>query len=64
MQLVGLLEVLAGVYVTLVGFGVVAPAKDPEYNKRWLKKFGTFMKISGPLIMLVGFVKLLIGLLK
>jgi len=64
MQLEGFLAVLAGVYCTLLGFGVVAPAKDPEYTKQWRKKFGTFMKISGPFMILFGFVKLLIGLLK
>ena len=64
MQLDGVLTALAGVYCTLLGFGVVAPAKDPEYTKRWLKKFGTFFKISGPFMILFGLVKLLIGLLK
>lgn len=38
--------------------------KTPEYTKQWRKKFGTFMKISGPFMILFGFVKLLIGLLK
>jgi hypothetical protein len=64
MRLDGVLTVLAGVYVTLLGFGVVAPAKDPEYTRRWLKNFGTFFKISGPLLILFGLVKLLIELLK
>jgi hypothetical protein len=64
MRLDGVLTVLAGVYFTLLGFGVVAPAKDPEYTRRWFKKFGTFFKISGPFLILFGLVKLLIGLLK
>ena len=33
MQLEGLLAVLAGVYCTLLGFGVVAPAKDPRVHQ-------------------------------
>ena len=63
MQLEGLIPLLFGIYCTLIGFRIVAPGKNPELNEQWLKKFGPFMKISGPLLTLFGLVQFL-GLLK
>jgi hypothetical protein len=63
MNLEGIIPLLGGIYCTLLGFRVVAPGKNPERNELWLKKFGTFMKIGGPFLILFGLVELL-GLLK
>ena len=62
MQLEGLIPLLGGIYCTLLGFGIVAPGKNPEGNELWLKKFGTFMRVGGPFLILFGLVRLL-GLL-
>ncbi|MGL1886214.1 MAG: hypothetical protein OCD76_06840 [Reichenbachiella sp.] len=45
-----------GSYMTLTGFKVYNPFKGkdtPEKEEAWYKKFGTFFKIGG--ILLVGF---------
>jgi len=50
----GLLSLAAGVYCSLVGFGVVSPSKDKIKGEAWRKKWGGFMKIAGPLIAVWG----------
>ena len=50
----GLISVAIGVYVTLVGFGVVSPGKDKAKVEIWRKKWGTFMQIAGPFITAFG----------
>ncbi len=54
MQFGPLIPLLGGIYCTLLGFGILAPSKNVEVNERWLKKFGTFMKVVGPLMILSG----------
>lgn len=63
MNLEGIIPLLGGIYCTLLGFRVVAPGKNRERNEQWLKKFGPFMRIGGPFLIIFGFVQLL-GLLK
>ena len=50
----GLISLFCGIYVSLVGFGVVVPGKDRVKSDAWLRKWGGFMKIAGPLIALSG----------
>jgi len=50
----GLILVAIGVYVLLAAFGVVRVSKNPEANELWLRKFGTIMKVTGPIIVLFG----------
>jgi hypothetical protein len=59
MNLESIISLLAGIYCTLVGFRIVAPGKNPERNEEWLRKFGTLMKIGGPLLILFGIAGLL-----
>lgn len=50
----GLISFIGGLYCTLVGFGVVRVSKDAAKNLEWRERWGTFMKIVGPLIMAFG----------
>ena len=50
----GLFEVAIGLYFTLVGFGVVGASKNAEKNKEWLQKYGVFLKVVAPLVLLYG----------
>ena len=59
MNLDGIIPLLGGIYCTLLGFGIIAPGKNPEKNAQWLAKFGTFMKIGGPLLIVFGFLEFL-----
>ncbi len=43
-----------GVWMTLLGFKVVAITGDPEKSAAWHRKWGLFMKIAGPLVFLWG----------
>jgi hypothetical protein len=58
----GSLTLAAGVYVSLVGFGVVSASKDKKKGEEWRKKWGVFMKIAGPLIAIWGVFSLVRGL--
>ena len=49
----GLGSLAAGVYLSLIGFGAVAPTKD-EAKLAKLKRFSLFFKIAGPLITVWG----------
>jgi hypothetical protein len=57
-NLEGLIPLLAGVYCLLVVFGVVRASKNPESNEVWLRKYGTLMKILGPIMILFGLAEL------
>lgn len=59
MSLDGIIFLLGGIYCTLIGFRIVAPGKNPERNEEWLRKFGTLMKIGGPLLIIFGLFELL-----
>jgi hypothetical protein len=50
----------AGLYCTLVGYGVVSASRSPESVKyqEWRKKYGTFMKWGGPLMMFFAIARL------
>jgi hypothetical protein len=50
----GLISLAIGVYISLIGFGVVSPSKDKAKGEEWRKKWGTFMKIAGPFIAAFG----------
>jgi len=54
MNLGGLIPIIGGVYCVLVAFRVVRVSKNPEANELWLRKFGTLMKILGPIVILYG----------
>lgn len=58
MNLAGLIPILVGVYTLLVAFRVVRLSKNPEANELWLRKFGTLMKILGPIVILFGLAQL------
>ncbi|MCX6966575.1 MAG: hypothetical protein NTZ46_02140 [Verrucomicrobia bacterium] len=64
MNLTAAFQLLFGIYCTLLGFGILAPGKNSEHNERWMKKFGTFMKIGGPFMILSGLLQFLFGLLR
>jgi hypothetical protein len=54
MNLEGLIPLLGGVYFLLVGLRVLRVSKNPEANELWLRKFGTWMKIIGPILIIFG----------
>ena len=51
-------SILGGIYISLLGFKIITPKKnDSEYQVRitkWHKKFGTFAKIGGIFLVLIG----------
>ena len=59
----GLIPIAGGIYGLLVVFRVVRVSKNPDANERWLRKFGSLMKILSPLIILFGVAELF-GLFK
>lgn len=52
--------IVVGIYITLVGFAKVAVSKNPEKNAEWLSKWGKFFRISGPCLIVIGILTLLI----
>lgn len=50
----GLVPVLIGLYATLLGFGALSPSADPQRNQRWRERYGTMMKICGPVCIAFG----------
>lgn len=55
----GLIACAGGTYGLLAALGVVRVSKNPDANEAWLQKFGPFMKILSPLVILFGFAELL-----
>ena len=55
----GLILVAGGIYGMLGAFRVVQLSTDPDANERWLKKYGTLMKIASPVVFLYGLAQLL-----
>ncbi len=49
-----LVSLAGGIYVCLIGFGVVCPSKNREKAEIWRKKWGGFLRVAGPLIALWG----------
>lgn len=55
-------QIIAGFYMTLVGFKIYNPFKGknvPEKEEQWFKKFGTFFKIGGIILTILGIIQLL-----
>jgi len=50
----GVITLALGVWVTLIGFGVVSPSKDKKKGEEWRLKYGGFMKVAGMLIAAFG----------
>ncbi len=58
MNLSGLIPLLGGVYCLLVAFRVVRVSKNLDANERWLQKYGTWLKILAPIVILFGLAEL------
>jgi hypothetical protein len=58
MNLGGLIPLLGGVYCVLVAFRVMRVSKNREANEQWLQKYGTWLKILGPIVILFGLAEL------
>jgi hypothetical protein len=50
----GLISIAFGIYVLLASFRIIQLSKNPEANEQWLRKFGSMMKILGPIVILGG----------
>jgi len=50
----GSISLVIGVFMLLVGFGKLRVLKDPLAQDKFLKHWGLFFKISGPIVILVG----------
>ena len=50
----GLISIGVGAYVLLAVYRVVRLSKNPEANEQWLERFGTLIKICGPILILYG----------
>jgi len=50
----GIIPLLIGLYATLLGFGAVSVSGDPQRNHRWRERYGTMMKICGPICIAFG----------
>ncbi len=57
-NLSGLIPLLGGVYCLLVAFRVVRVSKNLDANERWLQKYGTWLKILAPIVILFGLAEL------
>ena len=55
----GLIPILGGLYAALLGFGIMRPGSNDERNRAWLSRWGTFMKICGPVLVCFGVAELL-----
>ena len=54
--------IFGGLYTALIGFKVVKPKVKPEDQEKmdnWFQKFGTLMKISGIVVIVLGIFLLL-----
>jgi len=57
--------ILLGVYITLIGFRVIsASKKQDEKYEEWLKKWGLFLKIGGPVLILAGILQIVMRVMK
>lgn len=51
----GLIPILVGIYMILLGSGVLPRnSREPEKVAQWQKKFGPFLLICGPIVILIG----------
>ena len=58
----GLISFVLGVWMALIGFGVISPSKDKAKGEEWRKKWGTFLKFGGIFVALWGVVGIARGL--
>lgn len=58
----GLITAAAGVYVTLIGFGVVPSSRDKKKGAEMMKKWGVFFKFGGLFIVIWGGLNIVRGL--
>ena len=50
----GLVEVVIGVYLYLLAFGIVKASKNAQKNAEWLAKYRTLLKVAATVILLYG----------
>ena len=50
----GIGAVLIGALFMLIGFGKARVSKNPEANAAFIKKWGPFFRIAGPVLVLGG----------
>ncbi|MCF6147144.1 MAG: hypothetical protein E3K37_00620 [Candidatus Kuenenia sp.] len=50
--------IVVGILLSLYGFGKLQASKNPEKNAEWLSKYGTFLKIAGPILIVIGIITL------
>ena len=46
--------IVFGAYFVLIGLEKVKVSKNPEKNAEWVKKYGAFFKIGGPIMIVIG----------
>ncbi len=55
--IIGIWNIIVGIGMTLIGykvFNLFYGSNEPEKKELWYKKFGTFFKIGGILIAIIG----------
>ena len=50
--------IVVGILFSLYGFGKIQASKDAEKNVEWLTKYGKFLKIAGPCLVVLGIITL------
>lgn len=53
--------IVFGVLLSLYGFGKIQASKNPEKNAEWLSKYGKFLRIAGPCLVVIGILTLLMS---
>lgn len=50
----GVAAIIIGLVFLLIGLGKAPVSKNPEANQAFVKKWGIFFQIAGPIVMAVG----------
>ena len=50
--------IVLGILSTLYGFGKIQASIDSEKNEEWLSKYGKFLRIAGPCLIVIGILTL------
>jgi len=50
--------IMVGILLSLYGFGKIQASKNAEKNAEWLTKYGKFLKIAGPTLVVLGIITL------
>jgi hypothetical protein len=58
----GVMSIGGGAYICLLAFGFVAPGRDKERSEAFLKRWGTLLKVGGPLIIVWGLYDVIHGI--